>query len=65
MQRLYGPFSGLLPRSHSLPLPELVRLVVTRISASLFGDPEMLAKEAEAAFGSPVEVARDLVAFGF
>ncbi len=65
MPRPYGPFSRLLLRAPSLPLPGLERLVLTHIRASRFADPDMLAKEAEAAFGSPVEVARDLVAFGF
>ena len=41
------------------------RLVLTHIRASRFANPDTLAKEAEAAFGSPVEVARDLDAFGF
>jgi ribonuclease Z len=41
------------------------RLVLTHIRASRFTDPDTLAKEAEAAFGSPVEVARDLDAFDF
>jgi hypothetical protein len=63
MPRPYGPFSRLLLWAPSLPLPGLERLVLTQIRASRFADPDMLAKEA--AFGSPVEVARDLVAFGF
>ena len=41
------------------------RLVLTHIRASRFADPVALAKEAEAAFGRPVVVARDLDAFDF
>jgi len=40
-------------------------LVLTHIRASRFADPVALAKEAEAAFGRPVGVARDLDAFAF
>jgi ribonuclease Z len=41
------------------------RLLLTHIRASRFVDPVALAKEAEVAFGSPVEVVRDLDTFGF
>jgi ribonuclease Z len=40
-------------------------LVLTHIRASRFADPVALAKEAEAAFGRPVGVARDLDSFAF
>jgi ribonuclease BN (tRNA processing enzyme) len=41
------------------------RLVLTHIRARRFADPDALAREAEAAFGRPVGVARDLDAFDF
>ena len=41
------------------------RLVLTHLRASRFADPEELAAEAEAAFGQPVEAARDLDSFEF
>jgi len=41
------------------------RLVLTHFQAGRFADPEELAAEAEAAFGRPVEAARDLDAFDF
>ncbi len=41
------------------------RLVLTHFREGRFADPEKLAAEAKAAFGGPVEVARDLDAFGF
>ena len=41
------------------------RLVLTHLRASRFSDPDLLAKEAEAVFGRPVDVARDLDAFDF
>jgi ribonuclease Z len=40
-------------------------LILTHIRASRFADPVALAKEAEAAFGRPVGVARDLDAIDF
>jgi ribonuclease BN (tRNA processing enzyme) len=40
-------------------------LVLTHIRANRFADPVALAKEAQAAFGRPVGVARDLDAFDF
>ena len=42
-----------------------VRLVLTHIREKRFADPEELAAEAGAAFGGPVEAARDLDAFEF
>ncbi len=41
------------------------RLILTHFRASRFADPEVLAAEAGASFGQPVEVARDLTAFEF
>ncbi len=41
------------------------RLVLTHFRASRFADPRMLAAEAKAAFGGPVEAARDLDTFDF
>lgn len=41
------------------------RLVLTHLRAGRFADPEELAAEAEAAFGHPVEAARDLDSFDF
>lgn len=40
------------------------RLVLTHFRASRFADPDKLVTEAEAAFGRPVEAARDLASFG-
>lgn len=41
------------------------RLVLTHFRSGRFVDPAQLAAEAEAAFGAPVEIARDLDAFDF
>jgi ribonuclease BN (tRNA processing enzyme) len=41
------------------------RLILTHFRASRFADPEVLAAEAEASFGHPVEVAGDLMASEF
>jgi ribonuclease Z len=41
------------------------RLVLTHFRSARFADPAQLAAEAEAAFGGPVEISRDLDAFDF